>query len=213
MSNAKNPQPRAGLAVDGTGQPVIDPTENVKALTEAEARRQDDLRNAHGILMSAEINHLKDIMALRAEYSKELALKESGRVDAIRQVDQLNVSTAAAVSAAAISTLASTTMSTAETLRNSVVASAQTIASQTATIVSAITERLAALEKSSYEGQGKSALADPAMVQLLTEMKTLREDRAKAGGAISTWSYLVAAFGAFLAFASVAIAGFGLLRP
>jgi len=39
------PKPNPGLGVDAAGIPVIDPTENVKALSEAANKRQDDLRD------------------------------------------------------------------------------------------------------------------------------------------------------------------------
>jgi hypothetical protein len=169
-----------GKAVDAVGVPVIDPTRNVQDLSEASNKRQDDLRDAQNKYMEAEIRHLKDLGSLRAEHQKELSAKESQRLDSIRQVDQLAVTTAATRTLDAVQALAVTTTANADNLRNAQAAMAATIASQTATQVGAITERLAALEKSSYEGAGKQAYSDPMMAQLVSEMKALRE--ASAGG-------------------------------
>jgi hypothetical protein len=157
MATAKQASPRAGMAVDASGRAAYDPSENVKALNEAANKRQDDLREAHAKLMETEIRCLKEMAALRDAHARELRMAEASRLDAIRQVDQLNVSTAAASSAQQISTLAATTQATAETLRNAVIASAQTIATQTATAMGALIERVAALEKTSYVGTGKGA--------------------------------------------------------
>lgn len=48
------------MPVDAT----IDPTENVKALSEASAKRQDDLREAQDRLTDEKISRLRDIVTL-----------------------------------------------------------------------------------------------------------------------------------------------------
>src|SRR6476469_7647162 len=89
----------SGLGVDASGAPVIDPTENVKALVEAEIR------------------HLSEMASLRAEHAKDIREIETKRLDAIRQVDVMNASSTADRALVAIQTLATQTATNAETLR------------------------------------------------------------------------------------------------
>jgi hypothetical protein len=54
-----------GPATDRFNAPVIDPTENVKALNSAEAKRQDGLREA-------ESRHLREILRIRSKHAQQL---------------------------------------------------------------------------------------------------------------------------------------------
>lgn len=193
---------RSGLGIDHFDNPVIDPTANVIALTDAANRRQDDLRElndrllaAHVLRLDAAIDNLKEVGELRASHAREMANAESNRLNSIRQVDVLAVSTAADRAQAAIQALAAVTTQNAENLRNALSATAATIAQQTAGTVNAITERLSALEKSSYEGKGKQAVSDPQIAELVIEMKSLRESRSsvsgKSEGISSTWGIVI----------------------
>jgi hypothetical protein len=60
--------------------------------------------------------------------------------------------------------------------------SAQALAQQASESNNRIIERLAALERSSYEGAGKQAVQDPAMVELVRAVKTLTESGAMGAG-------------------------------
>jgi hypothetical protein len=153
---------RTSMGIDDSGGSVVDPTENVKALQLASAARQDDLRDLNDRRIDAEIRVLKtevncieNIAVLRAEHAKEIRILESDRLEKIRQVDVLAGNTAADRALIAIQTLATSQAAAAETLRSMVTTTATTIAAQTSDTVSQITERIAALEKSSYEGAGK----------------------------------------------------------
>jgi hypothetical protein len=175
----------SGIGIDADGYPVIDPTENVRELFEAGATRQDDLRLAERRLQEEKIARVEGDMralqrevALRAEHQKDLDTLEAKRLDAVRSVDQLAVKTEADRSAAAITALANAAATTAETLRSAVNTSATNLATQLDRTVTAITERIAALEKSSYTGAGKQAVADPMMEQLIGEMRNLTAQRA-----------------------------------
>lgn len=178
-------------------RPYVDPTENVKTLVAASVRRADDLRIADQKYVDAELRHLNEMVALRASHGREINALESNRLNAIRQVDVLAVNTAADRAAQAIQALAATTATNAETLRNALNTTATTIANQTAATVSAITERLAALEKSMYEGKGKQTATDPVMEQLVQEVRALRTGTAgsegKSEGAHSSWLILLGA--------------------
>jgi hypothetical protein len=133
MANSTSPGP----GVDAQGRPVVDPTENVKALTEAAVARLDDLRTADTI-------HLRELMELRAYYDGLLRQAETARIDAIRAVDVGNVQRAAEVAAAQ-----------AEALRNQVAAAATASQTSLAAALDPIQKDIADLRRAQYEAQGK----------------------------------------------------------
>lgn len=205
-----------GPAVDAAGNQLVDPSENVKALSEAANKRQDDLREVTDLLNEERIRrleqageHIKQVSEIRELHAKEMRVSEAARLDSIRQVDVTAVRTEATRALEAIQTLAATSARDAETLRTALVNTATTIASQTSETVKQITERIAALEKSSYEGVGKSRLADPAFDQLLVEVKGLRESRSavtgRTEGSTATWALVVVGAGLLLTVASIGI--------
>lgn len=158
---------RSGIGIDYAGDPAFDPSENVKALNEAAAKRQDDLRAAenqrqddlraeasklHRVEMQAletivDIygRHATEMDALRSYYAKEIRDLDSKHYAAIRQID-----------VTAVQQLAVVTSTTAESLRSLVQSTASTIATSTANTFQLVIDRVAALEKTSYEGSGKS---------------------------------------------------------
>ena len=150
-----------GIAVDAHGGPVIDPTENVKALMEASLKAISEKDTLQALLTDEKIKRLEreevnaeKISLLRAEHNREIRHMESDRVDKIRSVDVANAAATAAQLLSAVTTLATTAQATAETLRNQVAATAAAVASQTERVVNPIIERLALLEKSSNFGRG-----------------------------------------------------------
>ena len=176
-----------------------DPTKNVKDLVVAEKTRNDDLRIAESRrvdeLAAAEcrltehgLASLRREAELRAQYEAQLRDAESGRIDAIRAVDVNAVSVASERAAAAANVLANQVSASAEALRALVASTAATIAQQLAALTSQLTDRLSLLEKSSYEGAGKSTRDDPQMALLLSEVKALTASLSKSegGAAIST---------------------------
>jgi len=213
-----------GVAVDSFGGGVVDPTANVIALSAASNLRQDDLREETNKRIDTELAcvkelsqlrsaHLAQLAELRAEHAKEIRDSETNRLNAIRQVDVLAVNTAADRALAAIQTLAATTTANADTLRAMVASTASTIATQTTATVQAITERLAALEKSSYEGKGKQAVADPMLTEMVAELKALRVSQnltaGKAEGLSAGWGLLLGAVGLI----STLLAIYAALKP
>ena len=133
-----------GLPVDSGGNATIDPTENVKALTEAANLRQDDLRAASDKYNHAAIEHVKEILALTTSYKEKLTIAEAKRIDAIRSVDVNAVAIASEKASAAASLLA-----------NSVTSSAKSLEDQLKQYVDQINNRLSAVERSQYEGKGR----------------------------------------------------------
>lgn len=164
----------AGIGVDYAGGPVVDPTENVKALSEALSQRQDDLRDLNNKYLDARLDSMEKNAIKDASHAKEIRELESKRVDAVREIDVVARNTAAAQALTAIQTLAATTGAEREALRSLVSTTAATIQNQTDRIVGAITDRIAILEKTSYTGQGKQALFDPQVAELIQDLKNLR---------------------------------------
>jgi hypothetical protein len=152
-----------------------DPTSNVRALVALEVKRIDDLR-------AAESRRVDSEAALRAFYDEKLRDAESKRIDAIRSVDVNAVAVANERANAQAAVLASQVQASAEALRALVASTSATVAQQFNQVTAQIQERLAALEKSSYEGQGRSAYTDPALTALLAEVRTLSAARAQSSG-------------------------------
>ena len=203
MSGTGNKQENpAGRGLSG-GELSIDPTENVKALQEAGAQRQDDLRelndrriDAELRVLEAKLDGIEKRVILRAEHAKEIRLLESDRLEKIRQVDVLAGNTAADRALVAIQTLATTQNAAAVATRDMLTQTASTIAAQHAADLARINEQLAALQKSSYEGAGKATVIDPTVTQLIAEFRELKNTVTDTGGqtqgAKNMWGYVAA---------------------
>lgn len=155
---------------------MIDPTENVLQLVEAQVKRLDDLSSLYekrvtdlqvandrlldlrdrrqDDLRTIETAHLKYVADMRAQYEQKLAEKESERLDAIRAVDVGNVSRAAEVSAAQASTLATQVQTSAETLRTQAATFAQQVAANLAQTLEPIQSDIRDLRKTQSEQIG-----------------------------------------------------------
>jgi hypothetical protein len=151
----KRQKPTTGLAVDSTGGPVVDPTQNVLDLVHAAIERQDDLRRADQALYAANIKHMADMAELRAAHAREMRQAETDRIDAIRAVDVGAVQRAAEVALTQASTLATQVATSAETLRGQVAAAASVQASALAASdnkqAAALENRVAPLQKAIEE--------------------------------------------------------------
>lgn len=132
-----------------------DPTLNVIALNEAGLKRQDDLRKTANKLTKTEIRHVQFVANLRAKHSKEMRRLESARLDAIRQVDVAARVTEANRALDAIQALERTTAANADNLRTLVTNTAATLAAQNLESDKQLIERISALERASYKGEGK----------------------------------------------------------
>jgi hypothetical protein len=189
----------AGMGVDTYGNAVIDPTQNVISLVAAEKERADDLRRAYKEITDVKITHQKELGDLRAQHQSDLRKAESERLDAIRQVDREDVTKTAAQAMRAIETLAATTNTTAETLRSQVAATASAAAVSLANSMGEVNKRLSALELAGSEGKGKQTVADPMLVELVAEVKSLRTAGDATGGrtegAKNLWGYIVGGIG------------------
>lgn len=197
MNEEKKDRGQNSAASQGGYSPVVDPTKNVLDLFEAGSTRQDDLRKEHKKFVAMQIRHVKQLIGLNAQHAKEMAAKESDRLDKIRQVDVLNASSKAAEALTAIQTLANTTTANADNIKNAVAEAAASIAASTANTVTEINKRLAALEKASYEGVGKQTLADPQMANLIKVVGELaakgEQGTGKTSGFNTSWAVLLGA--------------------
>lgn len=231
--NKDIPLPAAGDDVGRTMR--VDPTKNVLDLVGAAVQRLDDLGSAtHHFnqrlaesyirriddLRMAETRRIEDLRqadnknnALRAEYHEKLAIAEAKRIDAIRSVDVNAVAVASERATQQASVLANQVAQSADALRTLVATTATTFAQQQQSLQTQITERLALLERSQYENKGKAGVADPMMVELVSEMKAMKGAQqtttGKSEGMSASWAMLIGAVGLIVAFMTI---GAGILN-
>lgn len=181
-----------------------DPTQNVLMLVEAAVTRLNDVQSIEFSrivqLQAAESRRIDEIMKLRAEFNDKLSLAESKRIDAIRAVDVGAVAVASERATQQATVLANQVVTSADALRTLVATTAAAMATQSQNLTTQFTDRLASLEKSQYENKGKSGMVDPMMLELMAEMKNMREVKAQDTGTIhgisSSWGVLIAVISA-----------------
>lgn len=175
-----------GLGVDASGGPVIDPTANVLSLVEAAVKRLDDLRAAEVVrqndLRTMMEAHAATVLRITIEFQQQLRDAEAKRIDAIRVVDVNAVSVASARAADQASVLAAQVQTSADALRSLVATSAAALATQQANANAEFSKRLSELERTKYEGAGRSTVADPAMAEMAEDLKRIRETGAQMAG-------------------------------
>ena len=171
----------AGTGVDRYGNPVIDPTKNVETALQTAVERLDDLRKAERKITKSELRRfdealgfMREMNELRATHSKEMRAAETERLNAIRQVDREDVNKTAAAAQTAIAALATNTTLLADTLRNQVASVAQAAAEQNTAANAEVSKRLLALELTSSEVKGRSTYTDPALTEMVSELRALR---------------------------------------
>src|SRR6185503_58077 len=168
---------QSGQGVDAWGGPVIDPTANVIALTEAANKRQDDLRLASEQFFGSKIDALSSRIDDFARAQAKLSKKESQRIDSIRRVDREDVNK-----------IAATATTTAETLRAQVATTAGAAQTSLANSMAEVNKRLSAVELSLSEGRGKATVESPMMAEMVSELKALRREQSSVAAALSNTS-------------------------
>jgi acetyl/propionyl-CoA carboxylase alpha subunit len=197
-----------GPAIDKNFNSVVDPTKNVNDLIAAQAKREDDLRAAEERFNSAEISHVKELFAQSEANQKELRAADSARLEAIRLVDRDDVNKTAATANTAIATLAKQTTDLSTTLAKQVSDTAIATEARATTAQTEMNKRVSSLELASSEGRGKANVTDPAMAELISEMKATRDQLASNTGQSvggNAMLYLLLAFGTLI------IGGLGLI--
>ena len=141
---------------------MIDPTKNVLDLTAAANKRQDDLREMHNRYLEAEFRRLEETVRrveqasdLRAEYARELSLIHQAHDREIHKMEQDKLAAFRASDEMARITEANRSLAAIQVVERTLNSTATALASQNAENNVEVNRRLAALEKSSYEGAGK----------------------------------------------------------
>ncbi|MEO8680386.1 MAG: hypothetical protein ABI665_15145 [Vicinamibacterales bacterium] len=171
-----------GPATDRHNVAVVDPTKNVLDLVDSSIARIDDIGDLRMVVFTAEIRHIRETMALRAEHAKDIAAAESGRLNSIRQVDREEVAKTAAAANLAVAALAKQTTDLATTLQNQVLTTANAAETRRSADMAEIGKRVSALELSSSEGKGKVSVSDPQMEKLTQLVETLARSQATGVG-------------------------------
>ena len=191
-----------------------DPTFNVRLLLDEAIQRIDDLNEAKFFRIDAKIidevsrnterfeseaKRVDELLKLRAESALQLSIAETKRLDSVRSVDVAAVSVAAERAAQQAVVLANQVSASADTLRALVASTATTVAQQLAVISNQLSDRLSVLEKSNYEGIGKGRATDPQLLDLISEVKNLRESKSnlqgKGDGMYLGWGILIGLIG------------------
>jgi hypothetical protein len=197
---------------DGIVVTSPDPTQNVRELVDAANLRSDDLRaaearrvdqalSAEGRRVDQAIEGLRREAELRADFASQLALAETKRIDAIRAVDVAAVAIANERATAQATVLANQVATSAETLRALVATQAAASAQQFSTSTQQLSDRISLLERSNYQGEGRSTLADPAMLKMATALELMQASMSsqtgKGQGISSTMAVILSVLGGF----------------
>lgn len=186
-----------------------DPTENVKALVILEAKLANELRiasdkfNAAAIanarmLFETGLSNLKENVALRAELDEKLRIAEKGRLDAIRLVDQNNVTVASQKADQQAAALAKNVSEVAETLRKTAADNADKLAA----LVTSKAAEAAASQQQLLAG------VNTQIASVLTRVTTLEQSGAGIAGKGEGISTTMAVLGT-VAFLILAMLAFG----
>jgi hypothetical protein len=196
------PSGGSGLPVDFVGGPTVDPTENVKDLSQALSERQDDLREINNLYLLQRVIAVEEVAKIRAKHAKEINQLNNDRLEKIRQVDNLNAQRSEERAGEGIKALATQTASIAEASRTTAANTAAQIATQLTTLFAESNKRISALELSSSEGRGKQAVADPQMERLAGMVEKLATREAtvsgKSEGTSDSAKVIIAALGMLL---------------
>lgn len=185
---------------------VVDPTPNVLALVEANAVSARALRKAdnryydlamkdHKEMDAASHAHLKELIDLRAQYSKDIRTSDLSVSAQTRLVDVGGQTSSAAQLATAVLALQQTTDRNTEAQRNQLNATAATLAKQVADTATsqqlqtnaanaAMEARIVSLEKNANVGTGRQGVLDPQMADLAKAMADLVKLQAAGSGTV-----------------------------
>lgn len=182
-----------GHAVDSAGNAVADPSLNVGSLVDAAEKRQDDLRLAEAHRQDdlrlaakelADLNnlHAKEIAVLRDAHSTAMAVKESGRVDSLRQGDREETTRATVEAQRNISTLAATTTQMKDTLAAQVANTAAIAETRQSGYANDVNKHFGEIDRALSEGKGSKQVSDPAMERLASLVEGLSSTRSAQQG-------------------------------
>lgn len=151
-----NTKPPTGVAVDRTGGPVVDPTQNVRELVDAESKYQDGMRTALGTLIDTKIAGIENIVKILSD--SIVAYQNSQRDAETKRIDQL----------------AETRQEFQNTIRDMLAESVRTtsnlVSTQLVQIQATFDTRVTKLEAGAFTQAGKSSVQDPATADALSRM-------------------------------------------
>ncbi len=193
----QNPISGAGVGVDISGGPVVDPTKNVLDLVKAEGKYTDAMRHAAEgkaeALAKAEQTRINDLAALRLVYDQRIA--EDLRVNVKTTSDQLAGQLVKETGSLSQQIGALTT-----SFSNQITTLTAAFTNQISALTNALTPRIADLERFRWEQGGKTSVSDPATSEALTKMakaienlttsKDLTSGHTK--GVADSWGWIVA---------------------
>jgi hypothetical protein len=168
----------AGLGVDASGGPVIDPTENVLSLVDVEKA------------------HVAEIRALIEKYDDKLRHAEAQRNDELRNAETRRIDQLAALRVQydeIIEGMRSTSMDRTSTL----------LATQLQEVKKDLSDRTSELEQFRWASSGRTSVSDPATAEALTKMAAAIESlsgsriagTAHSKGIGDSWGVLLGALG------------------
>ncbi len=166
----------AGIAVDKYGGSTIDPTENVLALVDAQAKFQEKIDAAAARYVTLEttwiLKHFESLMIAERRRIDDLALLKKDYDKAISETQTGQMKTT--------SDLVSTQLDKVTTsLSDTINKTADNIAATLATM----DKRLAGVEQFRYESGGKTSVSDPAMTRIAADIAELKMSQGRAAGA------------------------------
>jgi hypothetical protein len=168
--------PKAGIGVDPYGGAVIDPTENVLALVDAQANFQEKMDASAARYSAAEsawiIRYFEAIQIAERRRINDLALLKKDYDKAISETQTGQMKTT--------SDLVSTQLDKVTTsLSDTINKTADNIAATLATM----DKRLASVEQFRYETGGKTSVSDPVMTQIASDIAALKMAQGRVAGA------------------------------
>ena len=160
-------QSGTGMAVDSSGGPVIDPTENVLALVDVEKQHQHELRDADNRFLDANLiaqeklqNFAREAEAKLQNFARE---EESKFQTALREAETSR-----------IDQLAQTRQEFQNTIRDMLAESVRTtstlVSTQLVQIQATFDARVSKLEAFQFTLAGRSSVADPAIENAMKRM-------------------------------------------
>jgi hypothetical protein len=159
-----------GAGIDVYGGPVIDPTENVIALTEVEKEHQKELRET-------DVRHQADLRIADQKYNDKMLEFEITRqrdLATLKQQYDLQISTIVTVQTKTTSDLIATQLEKVTTsLSNQITAAS----AQQSNLMITLSDRIGKLEQARWEVSGRASVSDPAtadsIMRLSQAMSTL----------------------------------------
>jgi hypothetical protein len=168
--------PRPGITVDAYGSDAVDPTENVLALVDAQARFQEKFDELTAKFNAAEIAHVTQFFNTVIEAERR---RVDNLADQKKEFDQQN----SEIQRNQMKTTSDLVSTQLDKITDSLSDTINKMGDNFAATLSTFDKRLSGVEQFRYETGGRSSVSDPAMLQIAADLKELRTQRAETSGA------------------------------